>query len=57
MNVQDDPDDYYRLTGTCKGCRRVTWLCRRDRRCARYATTVKRGYVAWPTGYQKGQRT
>lgn len=48
----NDIDAYYSLRGTCKGCRRVTWLCRRDRRCAKYATTPKRGHVARPTGYQ-----
>ena len=47
-----DPDAYYSLTGSCKGCRRVTWLCRRNRRCSKYAATPKRGYVAKPTGYQ-----
>ena len=46
------PDQCYNLHGTCKGCRRVTWLCRRDRRCSKYATTPKRGYVAKLTGYQ-----
>jgi hypothetical protein len=44
-------DELYNLHGTCKGCRRVTWLCRRDRRCSKYATTPKRGHVATPTGY------
>jgi hypothetical protein len=47
-----DPDNYYGLTGSCKGCRRVTWLCRRHRRCSKYAATPKRGYIAKPTGYQ-----
>jgi hypothetical protein len=46
------PDECYNLRGTCRGCKRVTWLCRRTRKCSKYATTPKRGYVAMPTGYQ-----
>jgi len=46
-----DPDSYYGLEGSCVGCRRVTWLCRRDRRCSKYAATPRRGYVASRTGY------
>ena len=59
MSAEDDmqhsmtPDEYYNLRGTCKGCRRVIWLCRRDRRCRRYATTVQDGYLPRPTGYKK----
>ena len=44
-------DCYYDLKGTCKGCRRVTWLCRRDRRCRRYNKKPKPGCVAKPTGF------
>ena len=51
--IERGPDWYYNLRGTCKGCRRVTWLCRRDRRCRKYATTIQKGYEARPTGYQK----
>lgn len=47
------PEVYYGLTGTCGGCRRVSWLCRRDRRCSKYNKNPKRGYVAMPTGYSK----
>ena len=47
------PALYYGLTGTCCGCRRVSWLCRRDRRCSKYNQKPKRGYVALPTGYGK----
>ncbi len=50
IEVQN-PDAYYGLTGTCVGCRRVTWLCRRDRRCSRYAKTPKRDHVTMPTGF------
>ena len=46
-----DYDTKYRLTGTCTGCRRVKWLCRRNRRCSRYSQTVQAGYVATPTGF------
>ncbi len=46
-------DRYYNLRGSCRGCRRVTWLCRRDRRCLRYAMTIQKGYEVRPTGYQK----
>ena len=47
-----DNDNRYRLTGSCCGCRRVTWLCRRNRRCSKYATQPKPGYVATSTGFQ-----
>lgn len=49
----DDPDAYYGLSGTCRGCRRVTWLCRRDRKCAKYGRKPKKGFVAMPTGYKR----
>jgi hypothetical protein len=48
-----DYDLYFNLRGTCKGCRRVTWLCRRDRKCSKYATTPVKGHVAMPTGFGK----
>jgi hypothetical protein len=47
----ENPDTYYRLAGTCVGCRRVTWLCRRYRRCSKYSATPKRGHEAMPTGF------
>lgn len=46
-----DYDTIYRLSGSCLGCRRVTWLCRRNRRCSRYNQTARKGYVATPTGF------
>jgi hypothetical protein len=46
-----NPDEYYGLTGTCRGCRRVSWLCRRHRRCTRYNAKPKKGHVARPSGY------
>ena len=52
-SLPSDYDLYYNLRGTCKGCRRVTWLCRRDRRCRKYAATPVKGYIAMPTGFQK----
>ena len=51
QNNINDPDIYYQLKGTCIGCRRVTWLCRRDRKCSKYSTKPKKGYTAKPTGY------
>ena len=56
QSVVSDPDAYYGLKGSCVGCRRVTWLCRRDRRCSKYATTPKRGHVAKPTGFKPLER-
>lgn len=50
-NPPIDPDSAYKLTGTCRGCQRVTWLCRRDRRCERYATTARAGYTAQRRGF------
>lgn len=47
-------DEKYHLTDTCVGCRRVTWLCARDRRCKRYATTPKPGYNPGSCGYERG---
>jgi len=35
---------YYGLTGTCRGCKRVSFACRRDRRCRRYNTRAKPGH-------------
>ena len=44
-------DEKYKLSGTCLGCMRVTWLCRRYRRCSRYNTKPQRGFVSRPTGF------
>jgi len=49
----DEIDKKYKLTGTCVGCRRVTWLCRRNRRCSRYGATARPGFVATPTGFAR----
>ena len=46
-------DTKYKLTGTCVGCMRVSWLCRRNRRCSRYKTTARSGFVATPTGFAR----
>ena len=48
-----EADTYYGLTGTCVGCRRVTLLCRRDRKCGKYATKPRKGDVAMPTGFYR----
>jgi hypothetical protein len=51
--VKRSTDAYYGLTGTCVGCRRVTVLCRRDRKCGKYATKPRKGAVARPTGFYR----
>ena len=53
MTDTQDIDKKYGLTGSCIGCRRVTWLCRRDRKCGKYNRKPKAGYIARPTGYAK----
>ena len=47
-----DYDVYYRLAGSCVGCRRVSWLCRRNQRCSRYSKKIKKGDAPYPTGFE-----
>ena len=36
---------FVKLSGSCVGCRRFTWLCRQDRRCSRFGTKPKGEYA------------